>query len=155
MNEIKVFINRNGLLSKYLTDTIDFNKHVHDIDIFINGQVEKIRVRRLFKITRWLELRFWPTRKWSQPSQDDFFALQREPWSNYTFCILFHFSVSMKFHWHLSRGVMIHFFHKRYISWYLMCITIRFIRNFNYSLKSMLVDMGAAMFFFYMRSLTY
>ena len=52
MNEIKVFINRNGLLSKYLTDTIDFNKHVHDIDIFINGQVEKIRVRRLFKITR-------------------------------------------------------------------------------------------------------
>ena len=37
MNEIKVFINRNGILSKYLTDTIDFNKH---------GQVEKIRVRR-------------------------------------------------------------------------------------------------------------
>ena len=33
-------------LSKYLTDTIDFNKHVHDIDIFINGQVEKIRVLR-------------------------------------------------------------------------------------------------------------
>ena len=34
-------------LSKYLiTDTIDFNKHVHDIDIFINDQVEKIRVRR-------------------------------------------------------------------------------------------------------------
>jgi hypothetical protein len=27
MNEIKVFINRNGILSKYLTDTIDFNKH--------------------------------------------------------------------------------------------------------------------------------
>ena len=26
-------------LSKYLmTDTIDFNKHVHDIDIFINGK---------------------------------------------------------------------------------------------------------------------
>ena len=25
-------------LSKYLTDTIDFNKHVHDIDIFINDK---------------------------------------------------------------------------------------------------------------------
>jgi len=32
MNEIKVSINHNELLSKYLTDTIDFNKHVHDID---------------------------------------------------------------------------------------------------------------------------
>ena len=32
-------------LSKYLlTDTVDFNKHVHDIDIFI--KVEKIRRRR-------------------------------------------------------------------------------------------------------------
>jgi hypothetical protein len=29
-----------------------------------------------------------------------------------------------------------------------LCITIRFIGNCNYSLKSMLVDMGAAMFFF-------
>jgi hypothetical protein len=51
------------------------------------------------------------------------------------------------------RGVTIHFFHKRYVSWYLICITIRitirFIGNCNYSLKSMLVDMGAAMFFFY------
>ena len=50
------------------------------------------------------------------------------------------------------RGVMIHFFHKRYVSRYLICITIRitvrFIGNCNYSLKSMLVDMGAAMFFF-------
>jgi hypothetical protein len=51
MNEIKVFINRMDYfprksLSKYLTDTIDFNKHVHDIDIFINGQVEKICVRQ-------------------------------------------------------------------------------------------------------------
>jgi hypothetical protein len=42
MNEIKVFINRNGLLSKKITfkilnnDTIDFNKHMHDNDIFIN-----------------------------------------------------------------------------------------------------------------------
>ena len=33
-------------LSKYLTDTIDVNKHVHVINIFINGQVEKICVRR-------------------------------------------------------------------------------------------------------------
>jgi hypothetical protein len=31
-------------LSKYLTDTIDFNKHVHVIDIFINGKVEKITI---------------------------------------------------------------------------------------------------------------
>ena len=50
------------------------------------------------------------------------------------------------------RGVTIHFFHKRYVSRYLICITIRitirFIGNCNYSLKSMLVDMGAAMFFF-------
>ena len=28
-------------LSKYLTDTIDFNKHVHDIDIFINDKWRK------------------------------------------------------------------------------------------------------------------
>ena len=36
MNEIKVSINRNGLLSKKITfkmlNTIDFNKHVHDIN---------------------------------------------------------------------------------------------------------------------------
>jgi hypothetical protein len=47
MNEIKVSINCNGIqmyfprksLSKYLiTDTIDFNKYVHDIDIFINDK---------------------------------------------------------------------------------------------------------------------
>ena len=54
-----------------------------------------------------------------------------------------------------TRGVTIHFFHKRYILRYLICITIRFKGNCNYSLKSMLVDMGAAMLFFYMRSLTY
>ena len=48
-----------------------------------------------------------------------------------------------------SRGVTIHFFHKRYVSRYLICITIRCIGNCNYSLKSMLVDMGAAMFFLY------
>ena len=75
-------------LSKYLImDTIDFNKHVHDIDIFINDKWRKYAggdIGRLFKITRRLELHFWPTRKWSQPSQGDFFiriALQREPWS--------------------------------------------------------------------------
>jgi hypothetical protein len=48
----------------------------------------------------------------------------------------------------ILRGVTIHFFHKRYVSGYLICITIRFIGNCSYSLKSMLVDMGAAMFFF-------
>ena len=51
-----------------------------------------------------------------------------------------------------TRGVTIHFFQKRYVSRYLICITIRimirFIGNCNYSLKCMLVDMGAAMFFF-------
>jgi hypothetical protein len=71
-------------LSKYLiTDTIDFNKHVHDIDIFINDKWRKYAdgdKGRLFKITRRLELHFWPMRKRSQPSQGDFFALQREPW---------------------------------------------------------------------------
>ena len=47
MNEIKVSINGNGLLSKKITfkilnnDTIDFNKHVHDIDIFINDKWRK------------------------------------------------------------------------------------------------------------------
>ena len=64
----------------------DFNKHVHDIDIFINDKWRKYAgddIGRLFKITRRLELRFWPTRKrsWSQPSQGDFFTLQCEPWS--------------------------------------------------------------------------
>ena len=43
--------------------------------------MEKIRGRRRLKITRRLELHFWPTRKRSQPSQGDFFPLQREPWS--------------------------------------------------------------------------
>ena len=49
-------------LSKYLiTETIDFNKHVHDIDIFINvkwGKYAGSDIGRLFKITRRLELRF-------------------------------------------------------------------------------------------------
>ena len=49
-------------LSKYLvTDTIDFNKHVHNVDIFINDKWRKYGdgdIRRLFKITRRLELRF-------------------------------------------------------------------------------------------------
>jgi hypothetical protein len=61
---------------------------VHDIDIFINDKWRKYvggDIGRLFKITRRLELRFWPTRKRSQPSQGDFFdriALQREPCPN-------------------------------------------------------------------------
>jgi hypothetical protein len=49
------------LLSEYLTDTIDFNKHVHDIDVFINDKWRKYAgsdIGRLFKITRRLELRF-------------------------------------------------------------------------------------------------
>ena len=48
-------------LSKYLIlDTIDFNKHVHDIDIFINDTWRKYTgdIERLFKITKRLELRF-------------------------------------------------------------------------------------------------
>ena len=49
-------------LSKYLiTDTIDFNKHVHDINIFINDKWRKYLggdIGRLFKITRRLELHF-------------------------------------------------------------------------------------------------
>jgi hypothetical protein len=49
-------------LSKYLiTDTIDFNKHVHDIVILINDKWRKYvgsDIGRLFKITRLLELRF-------------------------------------------------------------------------------------------------
>jgi hypothetical protein len=39
MNEIKVSINRNGLLYKKITDTIDFNKQ--DINIFINDKWRK------------------------------------------------------------------------------------------------------------------
>jgi hypothetical protein len=40
LNEIKVSLNRNGKsLSKYLMNTIDFNKH--DVDIFINGTWQK------------------------------------------------------------------------------------------------------------------
>ena len=49
-------------LSKYLiTDTIDFNKHMHDINIFINDKWRKYAdsdIERLFEITRRLELRF-------------------------------------------------------------------------------------------------
>jgi len=49
-----------------------FNKH--DISIFINDPLQKYTgdIGQLFKITRQLELCFWPTRKWSQPSQGDF-----------------------------------------------------------------------------------
>ena len=44
------------LLSKYLTDTIDFNKRMHDIDKWRKYAVGDIG--RLLKITRRLELRF-------------------------------------------------------------------------------------------------
>ena len=62
-------------LSKYLMNNIEFNKH--DVDIFINGTWQKYasNIGRLFKITRLLELRFWPTRNRSQPSQGNYFAL--------------------------------------------------------------------------------
>jgi hypothetical protein len=45
-------------LSKYLMNTIDFNKH--DVSMFINGTWQKYvgNIGRLFKITRLLELRF-------------------------------------------------------------------------------------------------
>jgi hypothetical protein len=44
------------LLSKYLTDTIDFSKHVHDIDKWRTYAVGDIG--QLLKITRRLELCF-------------------------------------------------------------------------------------------------
>ena len=49
-------------LSKYLiTDMIDFNKHVHDIDIFRNDKWRNYAggdIGRLFKIIKRLELHF-------------------------------------------------------------------------------------------------
>jgi hypothetical protein len=49
-------------LSKYLiTDMIDFNKHVHDNNIFINDKWRKYAggdIGQLFIMTRQLELRF-------------------------------------------------------------------------------------------------
>jgi hypothetical protein len=50
-----------------------------------------------------------------------------------------------------TRGVTILFPQAIHIAIFDTCMyydTIRFIGNCNYSLKSMLVDMGAAMFFF-------
>jgi hypothetical protein len=79
LNEIKVSLNRNGLLFKKVTfkilNTIEFHKH--DVNIFINGTWQKYagNIGWLFKITRLLELRFWPTRNRSQPSQGNYFAL--------------------------------------------------------------------------------
>ena len=81
LNDIKVSLTRNGLLFKKVTfkiqnmNTIDFNKH--DVDIFINDTWQKYtgNIGWLFKITRLLELRFWPTRNRSQPSQGNYFAL--------------------------------------------------------------------------------
>jgi hypothetical protein len=63
-----------------------FQSEKQDIGIFINDKwriYESGDIGRLFKITRRLELRFWPTRKQSQPSQGDFFALQREQWRHF------------------------------------------------------------------------
>ena len=53
MNESKVSINRNGLLSKKITFKI---LNVHDIDIFINDKWRKYAGGDI--ITRRLELRF-------------------------------------------------------------------------------------------------
>ena len=69
-------------LSKYLiTDTIDFNKHVHDIDIFINDKWRKYAggdIVRLFKITWRLltneKAKSTFTRQLLRPN-----SLQREP----------------------------------------------------------------------------
>ena len=58
MNESKISINRNGLLSKKITFK---TLNVHDIDIFINDKWRKYAggdIGRLFIITRRLELRF-------------------------------------------------------------------------------------------------
>ena len=53
MNESKVSINRNGLLSKKITFKI---LNAHDIDIFINDKWRKYAGGDI--ITRRLELRF-------------------------------------------------------------------------------------------------
>ena len=49
-------------LSKYLiTDTIDFNKHVHDINIYINDKWRKYAggdIGRLFKLQGYLNFAF-------------------------------------------------------------------------------------------------
>jgi hypothetical protein len=56
-------------------NTIEFNKH--DVVIFINGTWQKYtgNIGWLFKITRLLKFRFWPTRNRNQPSQGNYFAL--------------------------------------------------------------------------------
>ena len=46
---------RKSLSKYFITDTIDFNKHVHDIDIFINDKWRIYAgsdIGRLFEITR-------------------------------------------------------------------------------------------------------
>ena len=64
MNENKVSIKRNGLLSKKITFKIlnnGYDIYVQDIDIFINDKWRKYtggNIGRLFKITRRLELLF-------------------------------------------------------------------------------------------------
>ena len=52
---------------------IIFSWTINTISTFYKCHVAKICGRH-FKITRWLELHYWPTRKPSQPSQRDFFT---------------------------------------------------------------------------------
>ena len=104
LNEMKVSINRNILLFKKFTFKIlneyyRFNKH--DIDIFVNDTWQKYagKIGQFLKVSRWLELRFWPTRKCNQPWQGNFYtqiALKCEPW------VLqppFFLSLNCKFNW--------------------------------------------------------
>ena len=71
LNEIKVSLNRNGLLFKKVTFKMLNEYHrFHDVDIFINGTWQKYAGN-----IGLLELLFWPTRNRSQPSQSNFFAL--------------------------------------------------------------------------------
>jgi hypothetical protein len=65
------------LLSKYLTDTIDFNKHVDDIDKWRKYVV--VDIGWLLKITRRLEFRFWATGKRKSTFTRQLLHLNRPP----------------------------------------------------------------------------
>jgi hypothetical protein len=45
-------------LSKYLTDMIDFNKHMHDIEIFINDKWRKYAKNQLVFRRKHVKLNF-------------------------------------------------------------------------------------------------
>ena len=74
MSQNFFFRQANGLWLISGTETRARYRHFHNWRKYAGGDIG-----RLFKITRRLELCFWPTRKRSQPSQGDFFALQCEP----------------------------------------------------------------------------